>query len=132
MPATPFTIRHGITIVFLCIALCLAGAYAALGMPSAIFPQTNFPRVVILVDNGVMPANEMMATITRPVEESLKDIAGVRTVRSKTGRGSAEINVFFTWQTDMVQAELSVQGRLAVIQKTLPVTAGLTHEIIKD
>jgi CzcA family heavy metal efflux pump len=123
MPATPFTIRHSITIVFLCIAFCLAGIYAAFDMPSAIFPQTNFPRVVILVDNGVMPANEMMATITRPVEESLKDIPGVRTVRSKTGRGSAEINVFFTWQTDMVQAELYVQGRLAVIQKSLPVTA---------
>ncbi|MEI6706748.1 MAG: efflux RND transporter permease subunit [Methylococcales bacterium] len=123
MPATPFTIRHSITIVFLCIALCLAGIYAAFDMPSAIFPQTNFPRVVILIDNGVMPANEMMATITRPVEESLKDIPGVRTVRSKTGRGSAEINVFFTWQTDMVQAELYVQGRLAVIQKSLPITA---------
>ena len=53
----------------------------------------------------------------------MKDIPGVRTVRSKTGRGSAEINVFFTWQTDMVQAELYVQGRLAVVQKTLPATA---------
>jgi CzcA family heavy metal efflux pump len=118
-----FNTRYGITIVFLCIVLCLAGGYAALGMPSSIFPQTNFPRVVILIDNGVMPANEMMATITRPVEESLKDIPGVITVRSKTGRGSAEINVFFTWQTDMVQAELYVQGRLAVIQKSLPVTS---------
>lgn len=63
-----FATRHGLVIAFLCIALCLAGAYAALGMPSSIFPQTNFPRVVILIDNGVMPANEMMATITRPVK----------------------------------------------------------------
>lgn len=118
-----FATRHGLVIAFLCVALCLAGAYAALGMPSSIFPQTNFPRVVILIDNGVMPANEMMATITRPVEEAMKDIPGVRTVRSKTGRGSAEINVFFTWQTDMVQAELFVQGRLAVVQKALPATA---------
>ena len=122
MPSS-FAIRHSLSIAFLCVALCLAGAYAALGMPSSIFPQTNFPRVVILIDNGVMPANEMMATITRPVEEAMKDIPGVRTVRSKTGRGSAEINVFFTWQTDMVQAELYVQGRLAVVQKTLPPTA---------
>lgn len=118
-----FAARHGLVIAFLCVALCLAGAYAALGMPSSIFPQTDFPRVVILIDNGVMPANEMMATITRPVEEAMKDIPGVRTVRSKTGRGSAEINVFFTWQTDMVQAELFVQGRLAVVQKALPATA---------
>ena len=119
-----FAIRHGLLIVFLALVLSLAGAYAALGMPSAIFPQTNFPRVVILIDNGVMPANEMMATITRPVEEAMKDIPGVRTVRSKTGRGSAEINVFFTWQTDMQEAELFVQGRLAVVQKSLPTTAG--------
>ena len=118
-----FAIRHAQTIVFLSIVLCLAGAFAALDMPSSIFPQTNFPRVVILIDNGVMPANEMMATLTRPVEEAMKDIPGVRTVRSKTGRGSAEINVFFTWQTDMVQAELYVQGRLGVIQKALPSTA---------
>ena len=124
MPRPSFAIRHSKAIFFLCIALCLAGAYAALGMPSSIFPQTNFPRVVILIDNGVMPANEMMATITRPVEEAVKDIPGVQTVRSKTGRGSAEINVFFNWQTDMVKAELFVQGRLAVVQKSLPVTAG--------
>ncbi|QWF72381.1 efflux RND transporter permease subunit [Methylomonas paludis] len=118
-----FAIHHRLSISFLCVALCLAGAYAALGMPSAIFPLTNFPRVVILIDNGVMPANEMMATITRPVEEAMKDIPGVVTVRSKTGRGSAEINVFFTWQTDMVQAELFVQGRLGIVQKALPATA---------
>jgi len=124
MPNAAFATRHGLVIAFLCVALCLAGTYAALDMPSSIFPQTNFPRVVILIDNGVMPAHEMMATVTRPVEEAMKDIPGVRTVRSKTGRGSAEINVFFTWQTDMVQAELFVQGRLAVVQKTLPPTAG--------
>ena len=118
-----FATRHGLVIAFLCVALCLAGTYAALGMPSSIFPQTDFPRVVILIDNGVMPANEMMATVTRPVEEAMKDIPCVRTVRSKTGRGSAEINVFFTWQTDMVRAELFVQGRLAVVQKALPATA---------
>lgn len=117
-----FPLRHRLAIVFLCAALCLAGAYALRGMPSSIFPQTDFPRVVILIDNGVMPGNEMMATITRPVEEAMKDIPGVRTIRSKTGRGSAEINVFFTWQTDMVQAELYVLGRLAVVQKTLPPT----------
>ncbi|MDD5273540.1 MAG: efflux RND transporter permease subunit [Methylovulum sp.] len=123
IPSSGFAVRHNKAIFFLCIALCLAGVYAALGMPSSIFPHTDFPRVVILVDNGVMPANEMMATITRPVEEAVKDIPGVRTVRSKTGRGTAEVNVFFTWQTDMVQAELFVQGRLGVVQKSLPATA---------
>src|SRR3954447_11917138 len=98
--ASHFAVRHRLAIAFICLALCLAGMYAAFKMPSSVFPQTNFPRVVILVDNGVMPADEMMATITRPIEEAMKDIPGSLTIRSAMGRGAAEINVFFSWQAD--------------------------------
>src|SRR3954454_16425689 len=103
-----FATRQARAVVFVVIAVCLAGIYSALTMPSSVFPQTNFPRVVILVENGVMPADEMMATITRPIEEAMKDIPGALTVRSATGRGSADVNVFFTWNVDMVQSELFV------------------------
>ncbi len=118
-----FATRHALTITFVSVALCLAGLYAALTLPSSVFPQTNFPRVVILVDNGVTPADEMMATITRPIEEAMKDIPGAVTVRSATGRGAAEVNVFFTWSVDMVQSELYVLSRLSQIRSTLPATA---------
>ena len=121
-----WAIRHSKAIVFITLILCLAGLYAALKMPSSVFPQTDFPRVVILVDNGVMPGDEMMATITRPIEEAMKDIPGAVTIRSATGRGSAEINVFFTWDVDMVQSELYVLGRLGQIRSTLPPTASST------
>ncbi len=60
-----YIVRHRKIILFLSLIFCLAGAYAAHRMPASVFPQTDFPRVVILVDNGVMPADEMMATITR-------------------------------------------------------------------
>lgn len=92
-------IRHRKAILFLTLSLCLAGVYAAGTMPSAVFPQTDFPRVVILVDNGVMPSDEMMATVTRPIEEAMKDIPGSVNIRSTTGRGSAAVNVFFDWGT---------------------------------
>jgi CzcA family heavy metal efflux pump len=118
-----FATHHSLSIAFICAALCLAGVYSALNISSSVFPQTNFPRVVILVDNGVMPADEMMATITRPIEEAMKDIIGVTTVRSATGRGSAEVNVFFNWKVDMVQSELYVIGRLSQIRSSLPSTA---------
>ena len=111
-----FVLRHRTAILFLTAAFCLAGAYAACVMPASVFPQTDFPRVVILIDNGVMPADEMMATITRPVEEAMKNIPGTANIRSTTGRGSAAVNVFFDWSTDMVQSELYVLGRLAQIR----------------
>ncbi len=121
-----FAVRHALAIVFITVALSVAGIFAARRMPSSVFPQTDFPRCVILVDNGVMPADEMMATVTRPIEETMKDIPGAVSVRSSTGRGSAEINVFFDWRTPMVQAELYVNSRLAQIRATLPATASTT------
>src|SRR6516164_4056473 len=118
-----FATQNARAILFITVALCLAGVYAALKMPSSVFPQTDFPRCIILIDNGVMPADEMMATITRPVEEAMKDVPGAAFVRSATGRGSAEVNVFFNWQVDMIQSELYVNSRLAQIRSTLPSTA---------
>src|ERR1035437_1070006 len=118
-----FATRHALAITFIAVALCLAGVYSAWHTPSSVFPQTNFPRVVILVNNGIMPTEEMMASVTRPIEEAMKEIPGAVTVRSSTARGSAEINVFFNWQVDMVQSELYVLGRLAQIRGELPATA---------
>src|SRR5487761_2732547 len=118
-----FATRHALAITFIALALCLAGVVAALRTPSSVFPQTDFPRVVILVNNGIMPASEMMATITRPIEEAMKGVPGVTTVRSATARGTAQINVFFRWNVDMVQSELYVLGRLSEIRADLPATA---------
>jgi CzcA family heavy metal efflux pump len=118
-----FATHNATAIMFITLALCLAGVFAALKMPSSVFPQTSFPRCVILIDNGVMPADEMMATITRPIEEAMKDVPGAAFVRSATGRGSAEVSVFFNWQADMIQSELYVNSRLAQIRSVLPATA---------
>src|SRR6202050_719254 len=117
---TRFASRHACSIAFIVFALCCAGVYSAFHMPSALFPQTEFPRVIIMVENGVMPADEMMASITRPIEETMKQIPGCQTVRSSTGRGVAEIDLFFSWDVDMRQSELYTLSRLAQIRTTLP------------
>ncbi len=118
-----FTTRHALAITFIAGLLCLAGVFSALTLPSSVFPVTFFPRIVVQVSNGLMPANEMMATVTRPIEESLKRIPGVGSVLSTTTRGSAIVNVEFPWGTDMQHAELYVLGRLSEIRRKLPSTA---------
>ena len=122
-----FTTRHALAITFIAAVLCLAGVFAALRIPSSVFPVTAFPRIVVGVSNGIMPPDQMMATITRPIEESLKSIPEERTVLSTTTRGSAIINVEFPWGTDMHRAELYVLGRIAEIRSELP--AGTTTDV---
>ncbi len=122
-----FTTRHALAITFIAAVLCLAGVFAALRIPSSVFPVTAFPRIVVGVSNGIMPPDQMMATITRPIEESLKSIPEERSVLSTTTRGSAIINVEFPWGTDMHRAELYVLGRIAEIRSELP--TGTTTDV---
>src|SRR4051794_4606457 len=94
-------------IVVIVILLCAAGLFAAWQLPVAIFPQTDFPRIVIIVDNGEAPASQTLVSVTRPIEEAMNGIPGITRIRSKTARGSSEINLFFGWGGDINQ-ELSL------------------------
>ncbi|MBV9927886.1 MAG: efflux RND transporter permease subunit [Acidobacteria bacterium] len=100
--------------------LCAAGLYAAWQLPSAIFPQTDFPRIVITLDNGVVPAEQTLVSVTRPVEEAMNGIPGITRIRSVTARGSCEVNLFFDWSVDIRQSLQLVQARLSQLTAQLP------------
>ena len=105
--------------------LCAAGLYAAWQLPSAIFPQTDFPRIVITVDNGVVPAQQTLVSVTRPVEEAMNGIPGITRIRSVTARGSCEVNLFFDWGVDIRQSLQLVQARLSQLTAQLPPPAAV-------
>ena len=105
--------------------LCAIGLYVAWQLPSAIFPQTDFPRVVIVVDDNVTPAPQMLASVTRPIEEAMNGIPGIVRIKSTTARGSADINLFFDWSVDINQSLQLVQARLSQLSSTLPPTTSI-------
>lgn len=97
-------------------------------MPISLFPNVDFPRIVILADNGEEPAERMMIEVTRPLEEAARAIPGVVVVKSITSRGSSEISVNFTWGTDIIQALELLQGKVASIRNQLPTTVSIEIE----
>jgi multidrug efflux pump subunit AcrB len=122
-PRPHWLAQNSRTVIFLIIAVALVGAYQAFNIPIAVFPSTDFPRIVIGIDNGVMPIDQMMVTITRPVEQAVNSVQGLETVRSITSRGSAEIDLFFNWQVDMFQTLQLVDSALSKVSTELPPTA---------
>ena len=118
--------RWARSIFFFTTVLAVAGVFLAFRIPISVFPQTNFPRVVIGVDNGVMPVEQMEVTITRPIEDAVNSVPGLVTVRSITSRGSAEVSLFFNWNVDMFQTLQLVNAALARVQPELPSTAQIT------
>ncbi len=126
----PWFQRFSRPILFLIVSLMLVGAYLAFTIPVAVFPNTDFPRIVIGIDNGVMPIDQMLVVITRPLEEAVNSVPGLQKVQSITSRGSAEVDLFFDWNSDMILTLQRVDAVVARLQSELPPTAKVeTHRL---
>jgi CzcA family heavy metal efflux pump len=115
-----FVEGHGRALILLVVSFALAGLVFIFRIPVSIFPQTDFPRIVILVDNGIAPVDVQMLTVTRPIEQAVRLVPGITDVRSVTARGSSEISVFFRWDVDIHDALHQLQGMISQIMPTLP------------
>src|SRR6266853_1551281 len=126
----PWFRRLSSPVLFLIVSLALVGAYLAFTIPISVFPNTDFPRIVVGVDNGVMPIDQMLVTITRPIEEAVNSVPGLQKVTSITSRGSAEVDLFFDWKSDMILTLQRVDAVVARLQAELPSTAKVeTHRL---
>ncbi len=114
--------------VYLVVALIsTAGIWAALSLPSAIYPELTFPRITVVAEGSALGARQVAFAITRPIEEAVSVVPGVTRVRSRTIRGGSEINITFSQSTDMIYALQQVQARVNQITPNLP--SGLAFEV---
>lgn len=109
--------RSLLTLLFI---LVVGGVIAAFSMPVALFPNVRFPRILVTVDAGDRPVDQMVAVVTRPVEQAIRAIPGIRDLRSTTSRGQADLNINFGWGSDMNLALQRVQAALAQVTPDLP------------
>src|SRR5712692_5016527 len=129
-PDAPWFQRLSRPILFLIVSLTLVGGYLAFKIPISVFPNTDFPRIVIGVDNGVMPIDQMLVVITRPIEEAVNSVPGLLKVTSVTSRGSAEVDLFLDWNSDMILTLQRVDAVVARLQAELPQAAKVeTHRL---
>jgi CzcA family heavy metal efflux pump len=110
------------------VALVAGGIIAVRALPSSIYPPLQFPRIVIVVHSGTLPPQSMMLTVTRPIEEVVMSVPGIRRVRSRSIRGAAEISAQFDPATDMIVALQQVQNRVAEITGELPMDSQIQVE----
>ena len=127
MNFTEWAQRHQRSIVFLLSALGIAGLVSGLSLPVNLFPRVAFPRIVVTLDAGDRPAERMSIEVTFPVEEAVRAVPGVISVRSTTSRGSAELSINFDWGQDMVAALLQVESAINRALQMLP--PGTTFDV---
>jgi len=115
--------------IYLLVALLsIGGIYAATKLPSAIYPELAFPRIIVVAEGSSLGARQMVFSVTRPIEEAISIVPGVTRVRSRTIRGGSEISITFSDNADMMFALQQVQARVNEVRPQLPTDLNITVE----
>jgi CzcA family heavy metal efflux pump len=120
MNVAAFARRNARAIVLGVVLLTAAGFYSMGSLPSSIYPEVEFPRIVIVARSGDLSPRLMQLSVTRPLEEAARAVLGVRRVRSRTIRGATEISVLFNPDADMRYGLQLMQGKVDEIKGALP------------
>ncbi|MCX6301350.1 MAG: efflux RND transporter permease subunit [Bacteroidia bacterium] len=101
-------------------AIIAGGLFLYSQIQVSLFPEITFPKLKIIADNGEQPVDKMMVTVTRPLEDAIKQIPDLKTLRSMTSRGSCEISAFLNWDADININQQMLESRIAQIKNELP------------
>ena len=117
---TDWLVRRRVLVWLVAVGLALSGALVATRMPSGIYPEVDFPRIVVVARGGDAPPPLTQVALTRPLEAALATVLGVERIRSRTIRGAVELSLQFSPGTDMWRALQLVESRVGDARSALP------------
>ncbi|SHG17236.1 heavy metal efflux pump, CzcA family [Flavobacterium segetis] len=123
-----FFVKHKSGLSTLIFLVLLGGVFAYSKMQISLFPEITFPKIKVIADAGQQPVDKMMITVTKPLENAIKKIPNLKTVRSTTSRGSCEISAFVDWKADLDVSKQQIESRINQIRTDLPAGIQITVE----
>src|ERR1700753_54701 len=118
--AENFFMSHRKPLLLVLFLIILGGMYSYTQMQTSLFPDITFPKIKIIADEGLQPVNKMMVTVTKPLENAIKQVPDLQTVRSITSRGSCEISAFMQWGSDIDMGQQKIQAAIDQVKNDLP------------
>lgn len=123
-----FFVSHKNPVAVVLFIILAAGIFSYNQMQSSLFPEITFPKIKIIADNGLQPVSKMMITVTKPLENAIKRVPGLKNIRSITSRGSCEISAFMNWKEDIDLCKQQVESSINEIKDELPPGTSITVE----
>jgi multidrug efflux pump subunit AcrB len=111
-----FFITHKKPISLMLFIVLLGGIFSYSRLQTSLFPEITFPKIKIIADAGLQPVNKMMVTVTKPLENAIKQVPDLHYVRSTTSRGSCEISAYMNWDADIDLSQQRIESRIAQIK----------------
>jgi len=108
--------------------IILGGLFAYSRLQTSLFPEITFPKIKVIADAGLQPVDKMMVTVTRPLENAIRQVPDLQTVRSSTSRGSCEISAYMDWKADVDLSQQRIESKINEIKNNLPPETQITVE----
>ena len=125
-PLQDFFISHRKPLSLVLAIVIMGGLYSYSRLQTSLFPEITFPKIKIIADEGLQPVNKMMVTVTKPLENAIKQVPDLKTVRSTTSRGSCEISAFMSWDADIDLSLQRIQTSIDQIKNDLPADVNIS------
>ena len=121
-------VRFKSPVAVILLLILIGGALSYKSMKTSLFPNVTFPKIKIIADNGEQPVDKMMVTVTKPLENAIKQVENLKLIRSITSMGSCEISAFMDWGSDIDLDKQQVESRINQIKNVLPPGVQITVE----
>jgi len=108
--------------------IMMGGVFCYTKLQTSLFPEITFPKIKIIADEGLQPVNKMMITVTKPLENAIKQVPDLEIVRSTTSRGSAEISAYMSWSADIDLSKEQIESQISKIRGDLPADVNISVE----
>src|SRR5579863_6338389 len=119
-PFQDFFVSHKKPLSLVLAIVLMGGFFVYSKLQTSLFPEITFPKIKVIADEGLQPVNKMMVTVTKPLENAIKQVPGLHLVRSTTSRGSCEISAFMDWDADIDLSLQKMQANIDQIKNDLP------------
>ena len=110
------------------VIIILGGMFAYSKLQTSLFPEITFPKIKVIADAGLQPVGKMMVTVTKPLENAIKQVPDLQFVRSTTSRGSCEISAFMDWNANIDLSQQRIESKINEIKNDLPPETQITVE----
>ena len=100
--------------------ILIGGIFVFSQFKTSLFPEITFPKIKIIADAGLQPVDKMMVTVTKPLENAIKQVPDLLTIRSATSRGTCEISAFIDWNSNIDLAQQRIESKITEISNSLP------------
>lgn len=115
-----FALHHPVTIGMVFVSMLLFGIVASRLLPLEKFPGIDIPEMVVYVPYQDATPAEIERMITRPIEEALATLSGIRRIESRSFDNRAEVMVEFNWDENIKAKSIEAREKVDAIRHLLP------------